>query len=121
MAGIRIKKGRTKKWIVTVKEGGIARNILSDKFWMTAKDKFTDADNAALFQLTLNDGLSFYNATLGQLQVEVAGSKTTSCPDKRTVYHYDLVVMYPTGEMYPLSDGEFAVEPSVTSATTSYT
>jgi hypothetical protein len=114
---IRIKRGRTKRFIVTVKVGGVARNVTNDTFWFTVKSRFSDLDNAALFQLTNGSGISMYAPTLGKILVAIEPGDTDGCPSQRTVYNYDLSVAYQTGEKYTISEGAFAVEPDITNST----
>jgi len=114
---IRIKRGRTKRWIVTVKVGGLTRDVTNDTFWFTVKQRFSDADNAALFQLTNGSGISLYDPTHGQILVAIDPGNTDGCPSQRTVYQYDLSIKYASGQKYTLSEGSFAVEPDITNST----
>jgi hypothetical protein len=118
---IRIKRGRTKRWIVTVKVNGVPRDISGDGFWFTVKTRYSDADAAALFQLTNGNGISKYDAPNGKILISVDPADTAGCPSQRTVYQYDLTMQYPTGETYTVSEGPFAVEPDITNSTVSNT
>jgi hypothetical protein len=112
-----MKRGRTKRWIVTVKVAGEVRNVTWDTFFFTVKQKFSEADNAALFQLTLGTGITLYAPTLGKIMISIAPEDTENCPAQRTVYQYDLSIVYNTGEKYTLTEGTLAVEPDVTNST----
>jgi len=114
---IRIKRGRTKRWIVTVKVGGVPRDVSDDTFFFTVKERFSDTDDAALFQLITGEGISLYDPTHGKILVTIEPGDTQGCPSQRTVYQYDLSILYDSGEKYTLTEGSFAVEPDITNAT----
>lgn len=114
---IRMKRGRTKRWIVTVKVGEIVKNVTEDLFFFTVKARYSDADNVALFQLKNNSGISMYDPTHGKILISVAPEDTEDCPPQRTVYQYDLSMVYVSGEKYTITEGTLAVEPDVTNST----
>lgn len=121
MAGIRIKRGRTRKWTYIVSDSSGVRDITDDHLWFTVKSKVSDADNEALFQLAIGSGILLTDPTAGTFVVTVAPNLTWDCPSKRSTYVYDLKIEYDTGEIYTLDEGSFVVEPDVTNTTYSGT
>lgn len=113
----RVVKDCVREWAGTVKVSGVARNLATDQIYFTAKDVFSATDGAALFQHTITGGITITNTTGGQFTYGVLMGDTDTCPNARTVYFYDLCIIYATGERYTLDSGTLEVLPSVTSAT----
>ena len=100
-----------------MKVQGVTRDVSADTFWFTVKERFSDSDVAALFQLTNGSGISMYDPTHGKILITIDPGDTQGCPSQRTVYQYDLSILYDSGEKYTLTEGSFAVEPDITNAT----
>lgn len=113
----RVFKSCVKEWTGTVKVSGVARNLATDQIYFTAKDRFSTTDGAALFQHTITSGITITDTTGGVFTYGVLVGDTDTCPDARTVYRYDICIIYATGEKYTLDEGTLEVLPAVTSAT----
>lgn len=98
---------------------GAAQDLTGCTLWMTAKYAKTDADSAAVFQLSSGalGGIAIGAGTGGTFTVTVAPSKTSGLTAKKTLY-YDVQLEDAMGNFYTVDSGTITVDLDVTVTTT---
>lgn len=99
---------------VTTVPAGAAVDITSHLIWFTAKRRISDADNEAVFQKTVGDGITVTDGPAGEFAIQINPSDTSGLSDvEANNLYYDLQVK--TGStVQTLSKGRLLVEYDVT-------
>ena len=113
----RVYRGRSKLWTGIVSVAGVGRDLSNDQIYFTVKSNYSQTDGQALFQHTITSGITITDTTNGVFTYGVLPGDTDACPAARTVYRYDLTIIYQSGDRYTLDEGTLEVNPDVTSAT----
>lgn len=82
--------------------------------WFTAKYRYTDDDETAVFQKTIGDGITVTNPTAGLFIVEIVPDDTEPVAKARTILVWDLQLMDGSGKIYTLNSGNLIINPDVT-------
>ena len=97
---------------------GDALDLAAASVWFTAKRRLSDADDDAVFNLSVGTGITIGTpASGGEVTVDLPAANTTALPDRRTELRYDLQVKLAGGEAQTALYGTLAVYPDVTLAT----
>ena len=119
-----IYRGRTNKINIWVTQGGgigsdqEAYDLTGCALWLTAKSQITDADPAAVFQLSTGAGsISITSAINGQAQAVISPADTDSMPYARKKIDFDLQLKTSDGEYWTIAKGVFVVDPNITRRT----
>lgn len=112
---IEMIRGDTKVLTITVTRDGQPYDLTGHTLWLTAKRTPTDADSAAVFQLsTTAGGITITNAAGGVARAEIAPTHTESLPAVVNRLVYDVQIADGTGGVYTVASGELVVRPDVT-------
>ena len=98
---------------VTVVLNNATYDVTNDKIWFTIKNSFTDPDSAALLQVTTESGISFTNATAGQILISLTPVLTQNLPTGVEL-DYDIQIRTPSGKVYTIIVDQVLVNPKVT-------
>lgn len=83
------------------------------ELYFTAKWRFSDPDDEAVFQYTTADQIEVLDVDEGTFRVVVDPDDTVGLPARRTVLRYDVKVITATDRPYTLVRGNLIVEPNV--------
>lgn len=105
---------------VTYKSGGstVPLDLSSGKMWMTAKNKYTDSDVDAVFQVSSPGDITITDALAGKARIVVPGSATTGLAfgtDATPIQLvYDIQVKTSLGIVQTVATGKITILPDVT-------
>lgn len=112
-------RGDTKQWDLTFTDAaGGALDLSAITIWFTVKDKVSDTDAQALFQLhSPNHGIANISAVGGTARITVLPSHTAALTSKRNNQaYYDIQIVDGSGRVYTVADGTITIYPDVTIA-----
>lgn len=112
-----VYKGATcLKMLTVVEEDGGVYDLTGASVWLTVKEVADTASNdlAALFQLTVGDGLTVSAPATGVVAVEISSTRTDTLTAGRT-YKYDVQVRK-SSKTFPAIEGRIGVRARVTMA-----
>lgn len=90
----------------------------AQEIWWTVKARLADTDAEAIWQKTLGDGVSIYDATAGQILLEHTAAQAAALEAGRS-YYFDVRVLKSTGQVSTPITGMLTSTPRT--ATLSYT
>lgn len=115
---LKMYRGDTAQFRVTALDiDGNPLDISGASAWFTAKRATTEADNTAVFQKTVGDGITITDALNGIMLVQLAEADTNTLT-KKEVLEYDLQVKDVLNGIYTVARGSLTVEADVTRAST---
>jgi len=85
--------------------------------WFTAKEDFTDTDDAATFQKSTADGITVIDEDTGVIQVDIEPEDTADLDGVRTRLFYDIQVKDAADRISTPQSGKIVVYPDVTITT----
>ncbi len=94
---------------------GTPYDITNHKIWFTVKTAFTDPDSAALIQVTTANGISFIDATNGEIEISLTPDITEPLPTN-TYLHCDVQIRTPAGKIYTVYIDQIVANETVTQA-----
>ena len=109
-------RGDTVSFSIAVTLSGAPFDLSSCSLWFTAKNKFTDLDNAAVFQKTIGNGIVVTNAVQGLATVTILPADTNSLSLIKTILFWDLQLKDSSNNIYTINSGNLIVSPDVTLA-----
>ena len=104
---VKIRKGDTKSYEITVKRDGSVEDITGWTFYFTAKAKMEDADSAAEIDIKVTD---HDDPTAGESTLTLSSDDTNITPG---TYHYALDYKTDDDEVGSLAVGKLTVEQTV--------
>lgn len=111
------KRGDNIKFNVTVTVNGAPLDLTTYSVWCTGKRQLSDADVAAVWQVTKAGGeITLTGASNNIAQVNVPGSNTAVLTDNATLF-YDVQIKSAGGEISTVADGRITITLDVTRAT----
>jgi hypothetical protein len=114
---IRMIRGDTYGFTLRVIQAGESFDITGATFWMTAKWHVTDADGAAVFQISTADDMAILDPENGRVGVTIKPSKTIGLPASKIDLSYDIQMKTSTGDVHTVLRGTLVVTPDVTITT----
>ena len=117
MSNFAITRGDTVEFSASITLGGVALNITGASLWFTAKKQFIDADEDAVFQKTIGDGITVTNAASGLITIAIDPEDTEELSNVKTQLQYDLQMKDSEDKVYTVASGTLVVNPGVTTAT----
>lgn len=98
------RRGDTNDYQIVVTEGGNPVDLTAPgtQLWFTGKLDRLDADNAAVFQKTLSNGIQIIGG--GLAVATVSPVDTANLPDETLVY-VDAQIRYPSGRIQTITEG----------------
>ena len=114
MANITMSRGDSVVLSGSLTLGGDPYDLSGASLWFTAKTKHTDADEDAIFQKTVGDGITVVSAAQGLISVAIDPDDTSSLSAVKTQLVWDLQVVDSEGNVYTAASGYLIVNPDVT-------
>jgi hypothetical protein len=91
---------------------GIATAIEGWQCWFTVKRSPSDADESAMAQKTLGDGISAYDAVTWLIELDPADTQSGALGR----YQYDIQAKSPDGKIFTLEKGYLFLDSQITRA-----
>jgi hypothetical protein len=109
-------RGDTYTFDAAIILNGAAVDLTGGTVRMTAKWSVSNADNAAVFQLTSvgSDGITITDAAAGEIRVTISSARTTSLPARKVELPYDIQFVNSLGSVFTVLYGTLTVVPDVT-------
>lgn len=107
-------RGDTVQFSVVVTLDDVAYDLTDCSLWFTAKYKYTDDDDDAVFQKTLGDGITVTSAPQGLAAIVISPTDTDALSLIKTVLFWDLQLVDDSGNVYTIASGNLIVNPDVT-------
>ncbi len=112
---IKMVRGDTYQFDATIVQNGTPVDLTGGTVRMTAKWAVSNADSAAIFQLSsATSGITITDATAGEISVVIAHSLTTSMPSKKVELPYDIQYVDSEGNVFTVLYGTLTIVPDVT-------
>lgn len=113
-----MKRGDSALWdFVATYPSGAPLVLTSATVWMTAKNQLSDADVAAVFQVSTTGGqITLTDAPNGKFRVQLTPSNTNTLT-KDTNLFWDVQVKDASGKIYTVADGTLLVKLDATITT----
>ena len=109
-------RGDTVSFNIAVTLSGAPFDLAGCSLWFTGKNKFTDPDNAAIFQKTISHGIVVTNSTQGLATVTLLPADTISLSLVKTILFWDLQLKDSGNNIYTINSGNLIVSPDITQA-----
>jgi len=100
----------------TVISNSVPVDITTGQFRFTAKNYYTDPDSSAVIILTSPTNIVVVNGPLGQFQVLIDPSNTSSLSEVVTKLVYDIQLTL-DGNVYTIAQGFLLINPDVSQTT----
>lgn len=113
---ITVKRGDTIDLEVTAARDGSPVDLTSADLWCTGKRKLKDADEDAIFQKTLGDGIVLIDPEEGTALVTIDPADTAVLTKQTTVYT-DIQMIEASGRVTTIASGTLTVELDATVTT----
>jgi hypothetical protein len=114
MANFTMTRGDTVILSGTTTLGGDPYDLTGATLVFTAKSRYTDADEDAIFQKTEGDGITVVSAAQGLFTVEIEPDDTADVPKVKTVLFWDTQVTDSESKKYTIASGKLIINPDVT-------
>lgn len=112
---LKMVRGDTYTFSASIILNGDPVDLTGGTVRMTAKWSASDADNAALFQLSSPaSGIVITSAVDGDITVTVASALTTSLPAKKVELPYDIQFVDAGGSVFTVLYGTLTIVPDIT-------
>jgi hypothetical protein len=117
MSNFTMTRGDSATFSGTVTLGGDPYDLSgAAHMWFTAKNKYVDSDEDAVFQKTLDDGITVVSPTAGLYSVAIVPADTEDVPKAKTILVWDVQIEDSEGNIYTMASGKLVINPDVTDA-----
>lgn len=112
---LKMTRGDSKRIALALPDAsGNPLDLTDASVWMTAKEAFTDTDDAATFQKTIGAGITVLDEDNGVILVELDPEDTSTLDAVRTRLVYDIQVKDADDAISTPISGKLTVYPDVT-------
>lgn len=112
---LKMVRGDTYQFDATIMLDGVPVDLTGGTVRMTAKWAVSQADNAAVFQLSsATSGITITDAVNGEISVTITPSNTSSLPAKKVELPYDIQFVDSTSNVFTVLYGTLTIVPDVT-------
>jgi hypothetical protein len=116
MANFTFTRGDTVVLSGSVTFGGDPYNLAGATIWCTAKSRFTDADEDAIFQKTIGSGIVIVNAAAGLYTITIDPADTVDLAKVKNILVYDVQLKDADNKVFTIASGNLIINPDVTNA-----